>query len=527
MNTAFVPEWVRTHAERTPDAPAVATSETRLSYGELAERFDILAAHLAASGVVAHDRVLVSLPNTVACVATELAIQSLGACVVSLGRTWRGDALDKIVAKTGARHAVVDARAISQWVGVARRHDLRLWIVETADGPRGLAARDLGGTIAGAVLEDATVRAGWQPDPAPPHAHRPSDPAVILYTSGSTGEPRGVVQTWRNIDANTRSIAGYLDLGPRDRAMLVLPLSYCYGRSVLQTHLFAGGSVFMDDRFMYPRVVIDAMRDEGCTGFAGVPASFELLRRQVDDASLASLALRYVTQAGGAMSRDTIDWARRAFAPARLFVMYGQTEATARLSYLPPERADKEGSIGIPVPGVELRVVDAAGSPVADGVVGDLVARGANITPGYLDDAEETARILRDGWLWTGDLAWRDDEGFFFHAGRTKDILKISGHRVSPVEIEQAIARHPDVTDAAVVGDGHDIAGDVAAAFVVRRPGSGLSDETLRRFCVEQLAPFKVPKTICFVEALPRSDAGKLLRARVVEMRGQLVEAAR
>jgi acyl-coenzyme A synthetase/AMP-(fatty) acid ligase len=519
MNTAFAPEWVSHHADRSPDAPAIATAETRLSYAELADRSAALGAHLAAAGVVAGDRVLVALPNVVASVVADLAVQSLGACVVSLGRAWRGDSLGQIVARTGARHAFVDARALGLWRDIAPRHELRLWIVESPAAPRGVGVGQLGAFIAGALCEDGTVRSGSEPDRPRPYPHRPNDPAVILYTSGSTGEPRGVIQTWRNISANTRAIARYLDLGPADRAMLVLPLSYCYGRSVLQTHLFAGASVFMDDRFMYPRVVLEAIAEEACTGFAGVPATFELIKGQVDMSSLGPLpSLRYVTQAGGAMSPETIAWTRRAFSPARLFVMYGQTEATARLSYLPPEHAeDKEGSIGIPVDGVELRVLDAAGAPAAPGVVGDLVARGASVTPGYLDDPIETARILHDGWLWTGDLAWHDEDGFFFHAGRTKDILKIAGHRVSPIEIELALQRHPDVAQVAVIGAGQDLAGDVARAYVVRRPGSELSDEILRRFCVDQLPPFKVPKTISFVETLPRSDSGKLLRSRIAD----------
>jgi acyl-CoA synthetase (AMP-forming)/AMP-acid ligase II len=196
--------------------------------------------------------------------------------------------------------------------------------------------------------------------------------------------------------------------------------------------------------------------------------------------------------------------------------MYGQTEATARLSYLPPERAtDKEGSIGVPIAGVELRVVDGAGAALPDGEIGHLIARGDNIAPGYFDEPEETARTFRNGWLWTGDLAWRDAEGFLFHAGRTRDIMKIGGHRVSPAEIEQAIARHPEVAEAAVFGPREDGSGDVATALVVRRLGSTLSVAGLRRFCSEQLAPFKVPKAITFVDALPRSEAGKLLRPRI------------
>ncbi len=357
------------------------------------------------------------------------------------------------------------------------------------------------------------------PPPCPePSGRRPGDPAVILYTSGSTGRPRGVVQTSANIDANTRSIVEYLALGPDDRMMSVLPLYYCYGRSLLQTHLFVGGSVFLDDRFMYPRVVMEAMGAEGCTGFAGVPTTFEILRRQVDVRALSLPSLRYLMQAGGPMAPDTIRWVREAFRPARLFVMYGQTEATARLSYLPPERGeDKHGSIGIAIPGVDLKVVDDAGRELSPGETGHLVARGGNVTLGYLDEPEATAAILHDGWLWTGDLAWRDADGFLFHAGRAKEILKIGGHRVSPVEIEQVIARHPEVVEVAVVGAPAELSGDAAVAFVVRRPGSTLDEGAVRRLCREQMPPFKVPSRVGFVEALPRNEAGKLLRAVLTE----------
>jgi acyl-CoA synthetase (AMP-forming)/AMP-acid ligase II len=242
-----------------------------------------------------------------------------------------------------------------------------------------------------------------------------------------------------------------------------------------------------------------------------------MIRRQVDVSSMAFPRLRYLTQAGGAMASETIDWVRSAFRPAQLFVMYGQTEATARLSYLPPERAEeKRGSIGIPIPGVELRVVDDEGRELPPDEVGHLVARGANVTQGYLDEPEETAAILHDGWLWTGDLACRDADGFLFHRGRSKEILKIGGHRVSPVEIEQVIARHPDVAEAAVVGAKHDRMGEVAAAFVVARAGSALPSEAeLRRHCREQLPPYQVPVAFTWVQALPRNEAGKLLRAKL------------
>jgi long-chain acyl-CoA synthetase len=523
MKSVFIPDWVQDHAERSPLSPALATPEARLSYGDLAERVRALADQLAAAGVRPGGRVLVALPNLPISVVAGLAVHAIGACLVEVNRGWRADDLRTIVQQTGVRHAFVFGRDARTWGQVARSHPLQFWVAHPSELTAEL--REALGGAAARVSEDGRVESGPSAIAIPSRPALPLDsPALILYTSGSTGKPRGVVQTWHNLDANTRSIAHYLELTAADRAMLVLPLSYCYGRSVLQTHLLAGASVFLDNRFMYPRVVLEAISSEGCTGFAGVPMTFELIRRQVDVTSLGPLPLRYLTQAGGAMSRETIRWVRRAFHPARLFVMYGQTEATSRLSYLPPENAEeKEGSIGIAIPGVELTVMDDSGAEAAAGEVGHLVARGDNVTRGYLDEPEETAAILRGGWLWTGDLAWRDADGFFFHVGRAKEILKIGGHRVSPVEIEQAIARHPEVAEAAVVGIKHEVAGEAAAAFVVRREESAVTEADLRRFCSESLPHFKLPATITFVDALPRNEAGKVLRAELAARHARAV----
>ena len=507
------------HAERRPEAPAIATPAERLSYGDLAARVRALAGHLAASGVRPGDRILLALPNAPATVVASLAIHSLGGVAVEVNREWGADVLSGIVGQSRVRQAFVWGRDAKTWGKVCAERSLeRLWVVHPGALP--LPLRDaLGAAAASAslVLEDGRVDPEMGAAPPPPEPDlRPESPALILYTSGSTGRPRGVVQTFRNVEANTRAIAEYLGLGAEDRALVILPLYYCYGRSVLQTHLFAGASLYLDNRFAFPRVVLQAIASEECTGFAGVPLTFEIIRRQVDVAAMAFPRLRYLTQAGGAMAPETIAWVRQAFHPARLFVMYGQTEATARLSYLPPERAeDKRGSIGVPIPGVELRVVDDAGRELATGATGHLVARGGNVALGYLDEPEETATILRGGWLWTGDLASRDADGFFFHQGRSKEILKIGGHRVSPIEIEQVVARHPDVLEAAVIGVSDDLKGEVPTAFVVRRAGATLSDDELRRFCHEQMPPWKVPVKFTLVESLPRNEAGKLLRAEL------------
>jgi long-chain acyl-CoA synthetase len=517
VNSPFPHDWLFAHADRRPDAPAVATPTTRLSYGEVAERVRAFAAHLVADGVRAGDRVLLALPNVPATVVAALAVQTIGGIPVEVNREWGAEVLADIVSRTGVRTAVIWGRDVRTWGLVAARCRIeRFWVVHPSALTEGQKVALLG-RPASLLLDDGLV------DPAlpavPPAEPSPADPAsaaLILYTSGSTGSPRGVIQTFRNLDANSRSIVEYLELGAHDRALLVLPLYYCYGRSVLQTHLLAGGSVFLDGRFAFPRVVLETLAAEQCTGFAGVPLTYEIIRRQVDIASLSFPKLRYLTQAGGAMAPDTIAWARQVFSPASLFVMYGQTEATARLSFLPPARAgDKPGSIGIPIPGVELRVVDERGAALPDGEAGHLVARGANVTPGYLGEPEETAAILHDGWLWTGDLAHRDQDGFFFLQGRSKEIIKIGGHRVSPVEIEHVLARHPDLTEAAVVGVPDPLMGEVAAAFVVPRPGRAVDEAELRRFCRESMPAYKVPVRFTAVESLPRNEAGKLLRAKL------------
>ena len=424
VESPFLPDWLFAHAERTPEAPAVASPTARLTYAELASRVRILAGHLAASGAGPGTRILVSLPNSPAAVVAGLAVNAVGATSVEVSRAWSVDALREVATRSGVGQAIIGARDAQTWAEALSGLAIdRAWVVNRGALPAGVQDV-LSGMPTMLLLEDGQLG----PDAGPAHGWvrtelEPDQPALVLYTSGSTGRPHGVIQTFRNIDANSRSIVAYLGLTSADRALLALPLSYCYGRSVLQTHLLVGGSLFLDGRMAFPRVVLETAAREQCTGFAGVPITFEIIRRQVDVSTIALPQLRYLTQAGGAMSLDTISWARAAFAPAELVVMYGQTEATARLTYLPPGRADdKQGSVGLPIPGVTLRVVDGSGHEVPVGETGELVARGANVTPGYLDDPGETASILRDGWLWTGDLAACDEDGFIYLKGRAREI---------------------------------------------------------------------------------------------------------
>jgi acyl-coenzyme A synthetase/AMP-(fatty) acid ligase len=509
----FVCDWLAFHAQQTPDAPCVGTpSGGWLSYGEVYERVRTLAATLAALGVGPGSRVVLALPSVPATVVASLAVQSLGAAAVEMDRE-RGEAsLAAVAARVQAPVAFIAGRDAALWSRVPAPAHL---VVVHPQQPPPRMVELLGPRLVAWLREDGTLG-----DASAPRSHDvprvtrdASAMAQLVFTSGTTAQPRGVVQTHRNLAANARSIVEYLGLAPDDRALLVLPLFYVYGKSVLNTHLLVGAAVFLDDRFMYPGVVLDALAQQGCTNFAGVPTTYELLRRQVDFSARRFPSLRFVTQAGGAMSQDTIAWARATFAPARVFVMYGQTEATARLAYLPPELAvEKRGTVGRAIPGVELRVVDESGRPLPAGETGHLVAKGDNVMPGYFEDDAATAEVLHDGWLWTGDLASQDTDGFVTIRGRAKEMLKLGGHRVSPTELEAALAAHPAVLDAAVVGAPDQVGGEAAHAFVVLKPSVDATESELLRHLRGTLPSWKVPRAVTFLDALPLTSAGKVAR---------------
>jgi acyl-CoA synthetase (AMP-forming)/AMP-acid ligase II len=345
----------------------------------------------------------------------------------------------------------------------------------------------------------------------------PRDLATIAYTSGTTAAPKGVMLSHGNQCSNARAIIEYLGLTRSDRGFCVLPLQFSYGASVAHSHLLAGACLSLEETFAYPRVVLQRMQDEAVTGFAGVASTFALLlRHSLEDFDLSRL--RYVTQAGGPMPSGLLQRLVEALPSTDIYVMYGQTEATARLSFLPPRRlADKPNSVGIPIPGVELDVRSSDRS-LAPGEFGEICARGPNVMIGYWNDEPASARVLRDGWLHTGDLGYRDDEGFFFVRARETDMIKVGAFRVSPYEIEEVIGAIAGVDEVAVTSVADDVNGEAIIAFVIPQQGAALDERTIKAHCRSQLAAYKVPKRVQLATAFPRTSSGKLQRFKLVEM---------
>ncbi len=344
------------------------------------------------------------------------------------------------------------------------------------------------------------------------------NPAMILFTSGTTGKPKGVTLSHRNLASNAASVIRYLELTESDSIVSVLPFYYSYGNSVLNTHLVAGGRVVLEPNLIFPHVVVETIARERVSGFSGVPSTFALLLARVDLSRHDLRSLRYITQAGGPMAVATTERLLAAVPHARLFVMYGQTEATARLTWLPPEMLSRKlGSAGRAIPGVEIEVRSERREPLGTDRLGEVWARGDNVMLGYWRDVAQTQEILSDGWLKTGDIGRIDADGFLFLEGRRTDMIKVGAHRIYPKDVEEAIAEFPGVTEVAVVGVEDELLGQVIKAFVVPSVAGTIDQKSVQAHCRDRLAPYKIPKHVEFVEALPKTASGKIRRHALVE----------
>jgi long-chain acyl-CoA synthetase len=343
--------------------------------------------------------------------------------------------------------------------------------------------------------------------------------AEIIFTSGSTGIPKGVMISHKNLIANTESIIKYLELTPEDRMLVVLPFYYCYGLSLLHTHLRVGGSIIFNNSFIFLGGVIRDLLESKCTGFAGVPSHFQILLRKSDNFKTTRFPdLKYVTQAGGKLASIFIDEFRQSHPEIRFYVMYGQTEATARLSYLPPELYEsKKGSMGKGIPDVELRVVNEKGRNIRPGEVGEVIARGDNIMLGYFADEEGTRNTIRDGWLYTGDLGTVDKDGYIYLTARRKEIIKVGGKRISPKEIEAVILELPEVVDCTIEGVEDELLGEALKATIVLKPENGREQyiDKIKHHCSAHLALYKVPQVYELKEQLVISATGKKIKGKL------------
>ncbi|HOX25362.1 MAG TPA: class I adenylate-forming enzyme family protein [Candidatus Krumholzibacteria bacterium] len=500
-------------ADRVPDAVVLEHGATRLRYAELEADADRLANRLRELGVERGDRVALYLDNGREYVVGFFGILKAGACCVALNSANKTRTTALLLADSGAVGLVTRASQVRHDLPelVAGAPDLRFVVCDRA-APQWQLPPQVAVVTAGDVAAS--------PDARPAVPVGPDDLCAILYTSGSTGKPRGATLSHRNLAANTRQILAYLELTGEDSVLSVLPFHYSFGNSLLLTHVAVGGRVVVDNRFAYPATVVDNLERSRVTGFSGVPSTYAILVARTNFLDRPWPDLRYLTQAGGAMT-PALQRQLRETLPARirLFVMYGQTEASARLSWVPPERLpEKYGSIGVGIPGVSLTVRRADGSECATGEVGEVVAQGDNIMQGYWNDPAETALVLFPDGLHTGDLGRRDEDGYIWLVDRIKNMIKTGANRVSAKEVEETIAEVAGVQEVCVVGVPDELLGEAIEAYVVLRPGSALAANSVQQHCRENLALYKVPRAVHFLAALPKNSSGKVLRQELIAL---------
>lgn len=470
------------HAESRPEAPAVTCDGTTITFGELEALTARTAGSLAAAGIGPGDRVAIACWNDTAFVGLYLGALWCGAVAVPMNPAAPVSEHAAELARVGARVVVV------------------------GNGAEPLLA--LPGAMSVGDLEAV--------EPMAAEVERDDDElAVLLFTSGTAGAPRAAMLSHGNLEANIGQVQGHpgLRVGPDDVGLAMLPFFHVFGLNVaLGVGLAAGVHTVLLPQFSARRAV-ELIRTNGATVVAGVPAMFEAFLA-LDDATAPPESFRPVrlAVAGAApLGRDLAERFEARF-DVPIYEGYGLTEAAPIVTSTAVDRRPHRGSIGPPLPGIELRLVDPDGADVAVGDPGEIWVRGPNVFRGYWEDPEATARVLTDGWLHTGDIAVADDDGFLSLVDRMKDLIIVSGFNVFPAEVEEVLVEHPDILEAGVIGVPSSRTGEAVAAFVVPAPGSVPTLASVRDHVARRLARYKVPTTLEVVDELPRNPAGKLVR---------------
>jgi acyl-CoA ligase (AMP-forming) (exosortase A-associated) len=502
-------------ARRTPNASALAYGHERLDYAALRGAVRLAAGALLAAAVGRSERVAVYLEKRIENVAAMFGASLAGAVFVPVNPLLKADQVAHILADCNVRVLVTSPERLAQLEGVLARCPDLITVFVTGSG------RD--SATVGAVRVLSWDAAQQEPADNVLAARRAidADMAAILYTSGSTGKPKGVVLSHRNLAAGAESVASYLALTPADRVLSVLPLSFDYGLSQLTTAFLCGASVVLMNH-LFARDIVKMVAAEGITGLAAVPPLWM---------QLAALpwpqptTLRYLTNSGGAMPLPTVAALRAALPGAELFLMYGLTEAF-RSTYLPPAELDRRpGSMGRAIPNAQVMVVRPDGTPCAPNEPGELVHRGALVSLGYWNDPARTAERFRPApgqdpalpltemAVWSGDTVRMDEEGYLYFVGRGDEMIKVSGYRVSPAEVEEAVHASGLTLEAVAFGVPHPQLGQAIVLLAV--PGDAALDAAaLLKECQRRLPAYMVPAHVELRPGqLPRNPNGKIDRA--------------
>ena len=527
----LLPDLIHDSAGRTPRAVALRCRGEALSYAELGDRVQAAARGLLAQGLGRGERVAVYLEKRFETVIAMFGASAAGGVFVPVNPILKPAQVAHILGDCNVRVLVTSsARLATLREVIAECHDLRhVVLVDEEKGAEAPGDVEL-------ISWQALLAAG-DAGTAPPHRVIDVDMTAILYTSGSTGKPKGVVLSHRNMVVGAESVSQYLGNTAGDRILSVLPLSFDAGLSQLTTAFNVGASVVLMN-YLMARDVARLVEKERITGLTCVPPLWiQLTQTAWSDEARASI--RYIANTGGAMPRATLDTLRELFRGADVYLMYGLTEAF-RSTYLPPSEVDRRPeSMGKAIPNAEILVVREDGELCGPGEPGELVHRGALVALGYWNDPERTAERFRPApvrpggiavpeiAVWSGDTVRMDEEGFLYFVGRRDEMIKTSGYRVSPTEIEEVVYACGLAGEAVALGVPHSALGQGIVVVATPAGGGELDREGILEHCRRELPPFMVPQRIEARDELPRNPNGKIDRkALASDLDGLFREAA-
>jgi long-chain acyl-CoA synthetase len=510
--------FLENSAARVPRKTAIVRGERRMTYAELDAAANRLAHALIDRGVCRGDRVAIHLENSIETVVSIFAVLKAGGVFLVVNPTTKCEKLAYILN---------DCRAVALIASASKLLDMSAAAEETPTIKVVISVGESTGTaaISGAIsLEFEALLDEYASSASPPEKQAIDiDLAALVYTSGSTGNPKGVMLTHRNMVAAATSITTYLRNTADDVILSVLPLAFDYGLYQVLMSVKFGGTVILERSFAYPHAVMKSLVSERVTGFPIVPTMLAFLLK-IDLSRYDLSRLRYISNTGAALPVDHIARFRKLVPHVRVFSMYGLTECK-RVAYLPPEEIDERpGSVGRAMPNTEVFLVDDDGRKLELGSTGELVVRGSNVMPGYWERPEETAQALKPGWLpgeqvlYTGDVFRTDADGYLYFVGRKDDIIKSRGEKVSPKEVENALCCHAAISEAAVLGVADEVLGQAIRGFVTLRDDAQTTQRDVLRHCAQRLEDFMVPQSIEFLPSLPKTSNGKIDRLQLKKM---------
>ncbi len=498
-----------------------------ISYGDLARQIEGFALALRLHGIQPGDRVAILLPNLPHVLPAYFGTLRAGAIAITMNPTYRPPEIRHIFTDAQVAAAVVWAEmlpVVQQAIGDSDQPHLLISVsLPTGEGntapasPPGASAPHTETLTFEQFLGEAAAAGSVPGKAASPLAEPlPEDVAAILYTSGTTGKPKGAMLTHRNILSNVQAIIQIAEFTPQDVLLSVLPLFHVFGSTVcMVSPLLAGTPIVLVPKFD-PRRLLPTIQQHKVTILAGVPSMYALLLR-TPLASQDISSLRLCVSGGAALPGEILRAIKDRF-NIPLIEGYGLTESSPVATFNPPKGVQKAGSIGLPIPGVEVQIHDTKDQPLPIGQIGEIAIHGSNVMKGYHNQPEATAQTIRNGWLYTGDLGYQDEDGYFYLVDRAKDVIIKGGLNVYPRELEEVLMVHPKIVEAAVVGMGDPTKGEAIKACITPREGQELTREEVIEYMRERVAPFKVPNLVEFYplpNGLPKNATGKVLKTEL------------